>query len=240
MLLPTAEELAAIKGLDVAGYMEPADEVGGDYYDVLAKNDSLKIGIGDVTGHGLESGVMMLMTQSAVRALLNAELEEPSRFMDVVNQTIYGNAKRMQTGRTLTLSLLDYSPSKNSDGGGQLTVSGYHEEVIIVRQNGQVERLDTAELGVPVGLVDEMVDLVQRAEIKLDPGDGIALYTDGITEAENVNGEQYGLDRLCRVLSDHWTERAAVIIEVAGGDVRDFMGERPQFDDLTLVVLKQE
>jgi sigma-B regulation protein RsbU (phosphoserine phosphatase) len=183
---------------------------------------------------------MMLMTQSAVRALLNAELEEPSRFMDVVNQTIYGNAKRMQTGRTLTLSLLDYSPSKNSDGGGQLTVSGYHEEVIIVRQNGQVERLDTAELGVPVGLVDEMVDLVQRAEIKLDPGDGIALYTDGITEAENVNGEQYGLDRLCRVLSDHWTERAAVIIEVAVGDVRDFMGERPQFDDLTLVVLKQE
>jgi sigma-B regulation protein RsbU (phosphoserine phosphatase) len=100
--------------------------------------------------------------------------------------------------------------------------------------------LDTAELGVPVGLVDEMVDLVQRAEIKLDPGDGIALYTDGITEAENVNGEQYGLDKLCRVLSDHWTERAAVIIEVAVGDVRDFMGERPQFDDLTLVVLKQE
>jgi len=62
MLLPTAEELHQIADLDIACYMEPAAEVGGDYYDVLQHNGQIKIGIGDVTGHGLESGVLMVMT----------------------------------------------------------------------------------------------------------------------------------------------------------------------------------
>src|SRR5262249_23888414 len=66
MVLPTATELQAIDELDIAGYMEPAAEVGGDYYDVLSHNGHIKIGIGDVTGHGLESGVLMLMAQTAV------------------------------------------------------------------------------------------------------------------------------------------------------------------------------
>ena len=70
MLLPTGEELQQIQALDIACYMEPSDEVGGDYYDVLQHNGQIKIGIGDVTGHGLESGVVMLMTQAIVRALV--------------------------------------------------------------------------------------------------------------------------------------------------------------------------
>ncbi|HEY8380045.1 MAG TPA: HAMP domain-containing protein, partial [Nannocystis sp.] len=73
MVLPPERELAELDGLDVAGYMRPADEVGGDYYDVLRHPDGVKIGIGDVTGHGLESGVLMLMIQTAVRTLLAAE-----------------------------------------------------------------------------------------------------------------------------------------------------------------------
>jgi len=67
MLLPTPEELQQIADLDIACYMEPADEVGGDYYDVLQHNGQIKIGIGNVTGHGLESGAVMVMTQTIVR-----------------------------------------------------------------------------------------------------------------------------------------------------------------------------
>jgi serine phosphatase RsbU (regulator of sigma subunit) len=67
MLLPKEHELNQIPGLEIAGFMEPATEVGGDYYDVLNHNGNVKIGIGDVTGHGLESGVVMLMTQTATR-----------------------------------------------------------------------------------------------------------------------------------------------------------------------------
>ena len=70
MILPSADELRAIAELDIAGYMAPADDVGGDYYDVLQREGTVAISIGDVTGHGLESGLVMLMTQTAVQALL--------------------------------------------------------------------------------------------------------------------------------------------------------------------------
>ncbi|MCZ0901656.1 SpoIIE family protein phosphatase, partial [Microcoleus sp. HI-ES] len=69
MILPQQQELESIAGLEIAAFMEPADEVGGDYYDVLTQNDQVKISIGDVTGHGLESGVLMIMAQTAVRTL---------------------------------------------------------------------------------------------------------------------------------------------------------------------------
>ncbi len=91
MLLPTAEELRQVEGLDIAGFMEPADEVGGDYYDVLQHNGRLKIGIGDVTGHGLESGVVMLMIQTAVRTLLTCDERDPVRFLDVLNHMLHDN-----------------------------------------------------------------------------------------------------------------------------------------------------
>ena len=70
MVLPGADEMRQIDALDIASYMSPATEVGGDYYDVLRHGDKIKIGIGDVTGHGLESGILMLMTQTAVRTLM--------------------------------------------------------------------------------------------------------------------------------------------------------------------------
>jgi len=94
MILPKDKELALIVGLDIAGFMEPADEVGGDYYDVLQQNGRIKIGIGDVTGHGLESGMLMIMVQTAVRTLLQSEENDPVRFLDILNRTIYGNVQR--------------------------------------------------------------------------------------------------------------------------------------------------
>ena len=80
MLLPREEELQKIEGLDIAGFMKPADEIGGDYYDVLQHNGHVKIGIGDVTGHGLESGIVMLMTQMGVRTLLTSNETFQSSF----------------------------------------------------------------------------------------------------------------------------------------------------------------
>ncbi|HBB31884.1 MAG TPA: serine/threonine protein phosphatase, partial [Cyanobacteria bacterium UBA9273] len=74
---------------EIAGFMEPASEVGGDYYDVLYHNGTVKIGIGDVTGHGLESGVLMLMVQTAVRTLLEVNETDSKKFLDVLNRTIY-------------------------------------------------------------------------------------------------------------------------------------------------------
>lgn len=80
MILPKQAELNAISGLDIAGFMEPAEEVGGDYYDVLQYQDRVKIGIGDVTGHGLESGVLMIMAQTVVRSLFEGNFTNPRNF----------------------------------------------------------------------------------------------------------------------------------------------------------------
>ncbi len=179
-----------IEELDIAGYMEPAEEVGGDYYDALRHNGQLKIGIGDVTGHGLESGVLMLMVQTAVRTLLTSGEKDPVRFMDILNQTLHGNIQRMAVDKSLSLALLDYEQ-------GNVKVSGQHEQLMVIRKDGQVELKDTMDLGFPIGLEAGIAQFVNEISIDLQPGDGVVLYSDGFTEAENGAGEFYGLDRLC-------------------------------------------
>ncbi len=234
MLLPSQAELGDIDGLDIAGFMEPADEVGGDYYDVLEYNGHVKIGIGDVTGHGLESGMLMLMTQTAVRTLLISEERNPARFLNILNRTIYDNVQRMKADKSLSLALLDYSPS------GHVRLSGQHEELIVVRQGGKVELIDTMNLGFPVGLDDDITDFVNEILIKLEEGDGVVLYTDGITEAENMEKEQYGLERMCEILSRHWHQSAEGIKQAIIDDLHQYIGLQTIFDDITLLVLKQK
>jgi serine phosphatase RsbU (regulator of sigma subunit) len=233
MLLPTEAELRQIEELDIACYMEPADEVGGDYYDVLQHQGRIKIGIGDVTGHGLESGVVMVMTQAVVRALLTIGETDPVRFLDTVNRALYGNVQRMGTDKNLTLSLLDYA-------AGQVRLSGQHEEMIVVRQDGAVELVDTIDLGFPIGLAVEIAEFIDQTTVALQPGDGVVLYTDGITEAENGAGEHYSLERLCGVLSQHWAQSAEAIKGAVVADVQRHIGTQHVYDDITLVVVKRK
>ncbi len=234
MVLPKESELQQIEDLDIAGFMEPADEVGGDYYDVLQHVDGrIKIGIGDVTGHGLESGVVMLMVQTTVRALLLAGITNPEAFLNVVNRTIYHNAQRMETDKNLTLSLLDYQ-------AGTLTMTGQHEEVLLARQGGEIERIDTFDLGFMIGVENDISEFTSHREISLQPGEGIVLYTDGITEARNPNKKQYGVERLCEVVSRHWHLSAPEIQQAVISDVRQYIGTQKVDDDITLLVLKQK
>ncbi|HEY9848033.1 MAG TPA: SpoIIE family protein phosphatase [Leptolyngbyaceae cyanobacterium] len=233
MILPTAEELEAIEGLEIAGFMEPADEVGGDYYDVLYTDGIVTIGIGDVTGHGLESGILMVMTQTAVRTLKEIRELDPVKFLDALNRTIYKNVRRMNSQKNLTLVILTYT-------SGKVSISGQHEETIVVRNGGYVERINTMDLGFPIGLDEEITDFINHTSVKLNPGDGIVLYTDGIPEAYNIEKEQYGIERLCEVASQNWDGSAEEIKQAIVDDVKEFIGEQKVFDDITLVVLKQK
>jgi serine phosphatase RsbU (regulator of sigma subunit)/CRP-like cAMP-binding protein len=243
MLLPHKDELCQVDGLDIAGFMEPAEEVGGDYYDVLQHDGHVKIGIGDVTGHGLHSGLLMVMTQTAVRTLLTSGEVDSTRFLSVLNRAIYDNVQRMKADKSLTLTLIDYEFSSNGkpeDNSGKIRLSGQHEELIVVRRGGEVELIDTFDLGFPIGLEQDITDFVDEEDIELQPGDGIVLYTDGITEAENLAGEQYGIMRLCRVVSRHWSKSAEEIKEETIADVHRHIGKQIIYDDLTLVIVKQE
>ncbi len=233
MLLPKEKELNEIEGLEIAGFMEPADEVGGDYYDVLQHHGRVTIGIGDVTGHGLESGVLMLMVQTAVRTLMENNETDPKKFFEVLNRTIYKNVQRMDSDKNLSLCLVDYRD-------GVLSLSGQHEEMLVVRSGGIVERVDTIDLGFPIGLEETIEDFVFQVQINLNQGDVVILYTDGITEAENTSGVHYGLETLCNVLQQNWQDSAQDIRQAVIEDLRSHIGVEKVYDDITLVVLKQK
>ncbi|MBE9157743.1 transporter substrate-binding protein [Nodosilinea sp. LEGE 06152] len=234
MILPTSEELAAIAHLDIAGFMEAAEEVGGDYYDVLQGNSRrVTIGIGDVTGHGLESGVLMIMAQTTVRILRAFNVTDPVVSFNTLNQVIYQNRLRMGSLRNLSLALIDYQD-------GKLAISGQHEEVIVVRASGTVERVDTFDLGYPVGMVEDISAFVAQHHLDLGVGDTLVLYTDGITEAENCDRKFYGLDRLIEAAQQHSTQSAAAIRAAIIADVRAHIGDHTIYDDITLVVLKRQ
>lgn len=232
MVLPPAQELKEIKDLDIAGYMSPADEVGGDYYDVLRGNGVVKIGIGDVTGHGLESGVLMLMVQTAVRTLLASNETDPQRFLSIVNKVIYQNIQRISSDKNLTLSLMDYSD-------GVLRLTGQHEEVIIVRTDGTLERVDTTGLGLPVGMDEDISDFLSNIEIKLEVGDCVILFTDGVTEAERTDTKQYGVERLCEVVLRNHDKPSQDIKDAVIDDVMAHIGNNKIYDDITVLVIKR-
>ncbi|MGL4498810.1 MAG: SpoIIE family protein phosphatase [Planktothrix sp.] len=233
LILPKPQELAEIKDLDIVGYMEPADEVGGDYYDILFTHGIVTIGIGDVTGHGLESGILMVMIQAAVRTLKEVEEHDPIKFLNTLNRMIYYNIQRMNSDKNLSLAILTYSE-------GILSISGQHEEILIIRQGGKVERIDTMDLGFPIGLDENISEFINNTLIELHHGDGIVLYTDGITEAQNMQKKFYGMEKLCQIISQNWHGEAELIKNAVVDDVNLFMGGQKQFDDITLLVIKKK
>lgn len=232
MLLPPKSELAAIEPLEIASFTAAAAEVSGDYYDVICQGDHIKIGIGDVTGHGLESGLLMLMIQMAARTLLAACEHNSARFLNTINRAIYENLQRMNLHKHATLALLDYQ-------GGRLCLTGQHEEVIVVRSSGVIERFDTMDLGFPIGIEPDIAHWVQKATLELKTGDVVVLYTDGITEAQGDRQMAYGVERLCWVACQQRDRPASEIVAAIVADLRSHLNQQQPEDDMTLLVLKQ-
>ncbi|MBW4521406.1 MAG: SpoIIE family protein phosphatase [Scytolyngbya sp. HA4215-MV1] len=233
MLLPKPHELSQIAGLDISGSMELAAEVGGDYYDVLHENGQVKIGIGDVDGHGLSAAVLSLMLQTAIHTLQQSHETDSIELLDRLNRTLYASLQRMGVRTTITLALLDYQ-------NGAVKVSGQHEEILVVRADGAIERINTLNLGIPLGLNLNIAQFINQVEIQLNRGDGIVLYTDGITAAENNVCQRYGLDRLCQVISQSWKGSADTVKASILADVHCHIGNQKVADDITLLVIKQK
>jgi sigma-B regulation protein RsbU (phosphoserine phosphatase) len=231
MVLPLASELAASKDLEIAAYMSAADEVGGDYYDVLEADGRFKIGIGDVTGHGLESGVLMLMVQSVARALQEAGTTDPVKFLVDLNSALFKNIVRTRIDKHLTLAFLDYD-------GSDMLISGQHEEVIVVRANGNLERIATMDLGLPIGLESDISPFVGTRKVPLAKDDIIILHTDGVTEAENEKGELFGIDRLCQEAVRLHLQSADLIVAGIIDKLMAYIGPHKIHDDITLLVLR--
>ncbi|MGA1356748.1 MAG: SpoIIE family protein phosphatase [Prochlorothrix sp.] len=233
MLLPSLAFLESVSELEVSGFMEPAENVGGDYYDVIVLRDRIYIGIGDVTGHGLESGVVMLMVQAALRALLESETASAQDHINALNRMVCANTSRMGSPKQMTFALLEYR-------SGQLRFCGQHEEILILRGENHLEVVDTFDYGFPLGLEQDIQCFIAEQVLELQLEDVVLLYTDGVTEAMNAACQQYGRDRLCRVFQDCWGKSVQDIQATIVADIHRHVGAQPLADDLTLVVFQRK
>jgi serine phosphatase RsbU (regulator of sigma subunit) len=220
-----------VPGLEIAATMLPATEVGGDYYDVLPTLDGCWIGIGDVAGHGLRSGLVMMMLQSVVSALVRSNPQAaPRDVLRVVNSVLYENVReRLQQDEHATLSLIHYRQD------GELSFAGAHEDMLVLRAaSGKVEAIPTH--GTWVGATKDIELATEDARYVLEDGDVLVLYTDGVIEAQNAAKQQFGIERLMQELErsgqlDVVDLRNQLCTAVAG-----FMAE--QRDDIALLVAR--
>lgn len=197
-ILPRA---MAIEGLELAALMRPVSEVGGDYYDFIPSDDGCWLGVGDVAGHGLQAGLVMLMIQSMLGGLVRSQpTQAPSAVLRAMNAALCCNI-RERLGREdhATLTVLHYQRD------GQVRFAGAHEDIIVYRAaTGRVELVPTP--GMWVGIQPE-VDLEDSA-LQLDDGDLMVLYTDGVTEARNPDRKMFGTERLVPLILNSEGESA--------------------------------
>jgi serine phosphatase RsbU (regulator of sigma subunit) len=233
MVLPDIKEINAIKNLDIACMMRPAEEVGGDYYDLIKIGEVVTIGIGDVTGHGLSSGLIMLMAQTAIRTIAEMNVTDPVTFLTILNNVLYANIARIKEDKNMTLIIMVHRD-------GKYYLSGMHESLLIYRQNGKLEILDTSNMGFYIGMIPKLPFKIPCMEIRLEKDEIMILYSDGLTEAVNEKNEQFGLQRLTYMLKKYHELPAEKIKYNCMKDLYNFMGDAKVHDDISIVIIKQK
>jgi phosphoserine phosphatase RsbU/P len=198
----------------------------------LPCTDGCWIGIGDVAGHGLPAGLVMLMIQSIVAATVYGRPDlEPREAWRGLNAVLSDNIReRMRQQEHATLCLIRY------DGSGRLRFAGAHESLLIYRKNtGRAECVPTT--GIWAGIIrDVPLDSIDELECRLGAGDVLLLHTDGVVEAMSSAGEPYGLERLQALLEATGELPVQAICERILADVGAWMDA--QSDDITLVVAR--
>lgn len=220
-----------VPGLAISAYMEPATEVGGDYYDVIPTADGCWMAIGDVSGHGLGAGVIMLMLQSSVAALVRSHPDaSPSRIECLVNDVLFENVRmRMKRRDHATLSILRYTRD------GKVRIAGAHEDIIVWRASTRsIELIETP--GTWVGAVRSIAEATVETSFVLAPDDVMVLYTDGVTEARR-DGKQLGLEGLQEVVRAHAEATTVDLKNAIVGAVHSWTSELQ--DDISVVVVRQ-
>jgi len=229
-LLPPVPEL---KEFDVAVSMVPAEEVGGDFVDLLpdAEPGAFWMGIGDVTGHGLTPGLIMMMAQSVFNSLARTPDMTPKDLYDGMNRVLYQNIKdRLKTTDHMTMSLLKH------EADGTFVHCGSHLDILVYRaETREVERLVTD--GPWVGLLPECEDFTTEIRFDLAANDVLLLYTDGLIEVQNAQQEQWDMDRLCQSLARHAHLDAREIQAKVLADSLHWANK--VLDDISMIVVKR-
>ncbi len=219
-----------IKSLDIYASMTPAKEIGGDFYDFFRLDDD-RIGlvIADVSGKGVPAALFMAVSNTLLRSISMTKdnsqdcIDELNRLLCRVNVnsmfvTVFYGILNHRTGE------LDY------------TNGGHNPAYVLRGKNGELERLGRF----PNLVVGGFEDFSYKSEsAQLDPGDSLFLYTDGITEAFDAKDEAFGDERLEDSLVELYHDDAKTIIEGVYADLGEFIGDRTQSDDITMLVVKR-
>ncbi len=227
-MLPQGEPLTP--GFEVAGLSRPAEDIGGDYYDYIkAGEDRLAVVIGDASGHGVSSGLLMALAKGALLNQLGTD-SDPLSVMQVMNRLICENGTRRDL-MTFCYVLLDLPT-----GAATLANAG-HPYPLLYRAAAQAAHsleLDHYPLGVRPTL-----DALPILTCQLAPGDTLVLYSDGIPELKNRAGRYFGYDGLEAVIRRHAHRPARELCETIFENALAFAAGAVPEDDMTVVIIKR-
>lgn len=219
------------KDLDIAAYLKPAKEVGGDLYDFFIESEKLYFAVGDVSGKGIPASLFMAVSRSIFRSI-SSLLKDPASIIGTMNNEMCdGNKANMFV--TLFVGILDLKT-----GMVQYCNAG-HNPPVLLKADGEAILMDiSGATGIPVGIFPEHP--YSNGHFRISSGDRLVLYTDGVTEAENKDCMQYGENRLIDTLRRNADSCPYVkdMLEAIIGDVGMHVDGAPQSDDITVMIIQ--
>jgi serine phosphatase RsbU (regulator of sigma subunit) len=218
-----------VPGLDLAGHNAACRTVGGDYYDFFAyPGGRVAMVLGDVSGKGMPAALLMTSLQARVHGLL---LEEPQNLGDVMTRLNRLTASNCPSNRFITffMCMLDGA------AGDMVFSNAGHNPPLLMRANGTAEWLD--EGGTVLGIMPMI--RYEQAACRLEPGDVLVIFSDGVTDASDPQGDDFGEARLAAVVAEHRHEGSVEIVQAVNRSIADFTAGTPLPDDLTLLVARR-
>ena len=219
----------SVRGYEIAGRSIPAKEVGGDYFDFIPLADGcLAFGLGDVSGKGMPAALLMSNLQATIRSQI---LQNPTTIGCLENSnSLLFHTTSAEKFVTLFFGILDPNHHRLR------FCNAGHNYPFLLSEGKEPLRLDTG--GIALGCFASFP--FREETIALEPGDMVALFSDGITEAVDSREEEFGEERLMTLIRERRSQRAEKIIDGIFEAVRNHAGTRPQMDDMTLVIIKRE
>lgn len=210
--------------LDLYACLNPAKEVGGDFYDFFLSNGKLYFVIGDVSGKGVPASLVMAITRTLFR-IISSSTESPADIVEKLNNAI---AKDNETNMFVTM----FAGVLDSNTGDITFCNAGHNPPLLITGGNSADFL-SVEQNLPLGVL-EGFDFIEQT-VRLNKGDGMLLYTDGLTEAENVNKELFGDERTKEIVEKCSDMLAKGLIENINKELAKFVGSAEQSDDLTML-----